>query len=68
MISSMAKVIATIPVDGVILGCFLSSIVQTYPLGDLALLQRPFHIFGIRLGMPPFQLQVPPKGKSRRKS
>jgi len=65
LISSTAKVIATISVDGDARE-FLFNHVANIPHERLRPLGRPVHIVGMRLGMPPFQLQTPPKGKRKK--
>jgi hypothetical protein len=65
VISSTAKVMATIPVDGDA-RAFLFEHVANMPPERLNPLGRPLHIFGMRLGMPPFQLQMRPKGGSKK--
>jgi hypothetical protein len=65
VISSQARVIGTIPVNGDA-RVFLVEHLANMPSERFGLLHRPFHVFGIHLGMPPFQLQMPPKGKGKK--
>ena len=61
----MAKVMATVPIDGDARE-FLFTHVANLPKEKLNPLRRPVHLFGIRLGMPAFQVETPPKGKKKK--
>ncbi len=65
LISSTAKVSGTVRVDGDA-RTFLFEHVASIARDKLQPLGRPIHIVGLRLGMPAFELQEPPKGKRKK--
>ena len=62
LITSTAKILATIQIDGDARS-FLLQHVANMPVKRLEALHRPIHIVGLRLAMPAFELQEPPKPK-----
>jgi hypothetical protein len=65
LLASTASVRGMLQVDGDA-RTFLTSYVTKMEPRRLSPLHRPLHLFGIRLLMPPFQEQEPPKGKRKR--
>jgi hypothetical protein len=65
VLSSLAKVIATVQIDGDARNFLFKHVANMQP-ERFNPLGRPLHIFGFRLVLPPFQLKVPPKGKGKR--
>ena len=65
LLASSASVRGTLQIDGDARR-FLTTYVAKVEDTQLTPLDRPLHLFGIRLLLPPFQQQKPPEGKKRK--